>query len=90
MKEMVFEYKGKTYMAHPFMEFGVMYASFYEYFPNRIIFKEKNLETRMIKIRSDETLKESIMKAFDMVATYIDIEAMYQKKIEEYEKTLDK
>lgn len=87
MKEMVFEYKGKTYMAHPFMDFGIMYASFYEYFPNRIIFKEKYIETRMIKVRNDETLKESIMKAFDKVATYIDIENMYQKKIEEYEKT---
>lgn len=87
MKEMIFEYKGKTYMAHPFIESGVMYTSFYKYFPNRIIFKEKYLETRMIKIRGDETLKESIMKAFDHVATYIDIEDMYQKKIEEYEKT---
>ena len=87
MKEMIFEYKGKTYMAQPFMEFEIIYASFYEYFPNRIIFKKRYLETRMIKIRGDKTLKESIMEAFDKVATFIDIEEMYQKKIEEYEKT---
>lgn len=87
MKEMIFEYKGKTYMAHPFMDYGRIYASFYEYFPNRIFFKEKYLETRMLKIRNDETLKESIMEAFDKVVTFIDIEEMYQKKIEEYEKT---
>ena len=87
MKEMIFEYKGKTYMAHPFIEFGVMYASFYEYFPNRIIFKKKYLETRMVRVRNDETLKESIMRAFDKITTSIAIEEIYQKKIEEYEKT---
>lgn len=87
MKEMIFEYKGKTYMAQPFMEFEIMYASFYEYFPNRIIFKKRYLETRMVRVRNDETLKESIMRAFDHITTSIAIEEMYQKKIEEYEKT---
>lgn len=87
MKEMIFEYKGKTYMAQPFTEFGIMYASFYEYFPNRIIFKKRYLETRMVRVRNDETLKESIMRAFDHITTSIAIEEMYQKKIEEYEKT---
>lgn len=88
MKKMIFEYKGKTCRAQLFMEFETMYASFYEYFSNRIIFKKRYLETRMIKIRGD--LKESIMEVFDKVATFIDIEEMYQKKNEKFEKLLDK